>query len=64
MKDTQINGHPIKVSGLLGMVIVHERPSQAIFGDLVAMAAKTFNEPQDGTMEECYDKAVAWANAN
>lgn len=58
-ETSNINGREIKASGMLSMVSVMARSSL-----LVPCAEKLFNVGEDGTFEECYEKAVAWAAAN
>ena len=62
MNDTTVNGRDIKVGYELQMVNVLTR--SADFGHIVPSNARSFNSPQDGSMQECYDKALAWAKEN
>lgn len=56
--ETQVNGYTIKTDPHLGLSSV-SKP-----GLLVPENKASFNVPQDGDIRQCYDKAVAWAEAN
>ena len=63
MNDTTVNGRPIKVGIEMGLVTVLKRPGGP-FGAALPIADQSFSSPQDGSMQECYDKALAWAENN
>jgi hypothetical protein len=58
MQDTTVNGYQIRASAVFEIVVILKQ------GILMPTVVKEFGVPENGTLEECYKKAIGWANDN